>query len=119
MIIELPYPHSDLMPNRKNGRHWGETKGAKDSAFTEAFYISQMALKGRKFRNEKIAISITFVQNDKRHRDLDNLLASGSTKAYLDGIAKAIKVDDKLFEPITIKRGYNKAQSATIIELTQ
>jgi Holliday junction resolvase RusA-like endonuclease len=117
MLIELSYPDMALMPNRKNGRHWGATKGAKDSAFTEAFYISQLAMKGRKFRNEKIAVSITFVQNDKRHRDLDNLLAC--VKSKIDGISRAIGVDDKLFEPITIKRGFNKAQSATIIELTQ
>jgi Holliday junction resolvase RusA-like endonuclease len=117
MLIELSYPDMALMPNRKNGRHWGATKGAKDSAFSEAFYRTQMALGGKKFKEDKVAVTITFVQNDKRHRDLDNLLAC--VKSKIDGISRAIGVDDKLFEPITIKRGFNKAQSATIIELTQ
>ena len=106
-----------LMPNRKNGRHWGATKGAKDSAFSEAFYRTKMAMTGHKFRDDKIALTITFVQSDKRHRDLDNLLAC--VKSKIDGVARAIGIDDKLFEPITIKRGYNKEQSATVIELTQ
>jgi crossover junction endodeoxyribonuclease RusA len=117
MIIELSYPDSALMPNRKNGSHWAKTKGAKDAAFSEAFYVTQMALNGRKFKNDKIAVSIIFVQSDKRHRDLDNLLAC--VKSKVDGIARSIGVDDKYFEPITIKRGYNKSKSATIIELTQ
>lgn len=117
MIIELTYPDMALMPNRKNGKHWGATAGIKNSAFSEAFYRTQMALQGKKFKNDKIAITITFVQSDKRHRDLDNLLAC--IKSKIDGVSRAIGVDDKLFEPITIKRGYNKLQSATIIELTQ
>ncbi|HEY0842453.1 hypothetical protein [Methylotenera sp.] len=117
MIIELAYPDMSLMPNRKNGRHWGATKGAKDSAFSEAFYRTKMAMTGQKFRDDKIALTITFVQNDKRHRDLDNLLAC--VKSKIDGVSRAIGVDDKLFEPITIKRGYNKSQSATVIELSQ
>jgi len=117
MLIELSYPDSALMPNRKNGHHWGKTKGAKDAAFSEAFYKTKMALNGRKFKNDKVAVSITFIQSDKRHRDLDNLLAC--VKSKIDGIAQSIGVDDKYFEPITIKRGYNKAQSATIIELIQ
>lgn len=117
MIIELPFPDSDLMPNRKNGRHWGATKSIKDSAISQGFYLTKAAAAGSKFRQDKIALTITFVQSDKRHRDLDNLLAG--SKAYLDGVARALGIDDKLFEPITIKRGYNKAHSATVIELTQ
>lgn len=117
MIIELAYPDMSLMPNRKNGRHWGATKGAKDAAFSEAFYRTKMAAAGVKFRNDKIALSITFVQSDKRHRDLDNLLAC--IKSKVDGVARALNVDDKVFEPITIKRGYNKEQSATVLELRQ
>lgn len=117
MIVELSYPDMSLMPNRKNGSHWGKTKGAKDAAFSEAFYRTKMAYNGLKFKDDKIALTITFVQSDKRKRDLDNLLAC--IKSKIDGVSKAINIDDKNFEPITIKRGYNKEQSATIIELIQ
>jgi crossover junction endodeoxyribonuclease RusA len=117
VIIELPYPSSELMPNRKHGKSWTATKDAKNASISDSFYLTKQAAVGVKFKQDKIALTITFVQSDKRHRDLDNLLAS--SKAQLDGVARALGVDDKLFEPITIKRGFNKAQSATIIELTQ
>lgn len=116
MIIELSYPDMSLMPNRKNGSHWGKTKTAKDAEFNEAFYATKMALNGFKIKSDTVALKITFVQSDKRHRDLDNLLAA--IKAKIDGISKAIGIDDKYFEPITINRGYNKSQSSTIVELT-
>ena len=115
--IELPYPDMSLMPNRKNGRHWGATKGAKDAAFSEAFYRTKIAATGMKLKEVKTAVTITFIQNDKRHRDLDNLLAC--TKSKIDGVARALGIDDKLFEPIIIQRGYNKSQSATVLELNQ
>lgn len=117
MIIEFPYPDKSLMPNRKNGSHWSKTKDAKVNAMNEAFWITKQAVKAFKFKQEKLALTITYIQNDKRHRDLDNLLAG--SKAILDGMAKALGVDDKLFEPITIQRGYNKLKNSTIIELTQ
>ena len=117
MEIILSYPDMSLMPNRKSGTHWAKTKGAKDAAFSEAFYRTKTALNGLKFRDDKIALTITFVQSDKRWRDLDNLLAC--IKQKIDGVSRAINVDDRYFEPITIKRDYNREQSATIIELVQ
>lgn len=117
MIIELPYPDMELMPNRKNGKHWTSTKDRKKSAINSSFILAKQAASGKKFLPKLISMSVTFIQNDKRHRDLDNLLAA--IKPNIDGIALALGIDDKFFEPITIKRGYNKSQSATILELTQ
>ena len=117
MLIELPYPNKDLNPNRKNGSHWAVTKTAKDSALNTAFILTKQAAVGVKFINAPITMTITFIQSDKRHRDLDNLLSS--SKSMIDGVASAIGVDDKYFEPVTLKRGYNKSQSATIMELKQ
>jgi crossover junction endodeoxyribonuclease RusA len=106
MIFHLPYPPSDLMPNRKNGKHWGATKDVKEQAIKDAYYITLEALKTRNLDlSDTYPLTMTFIQSDKRKRDLDNLLAA--SKASLDGVAKALKIDDKLFEPITIKRGYD------------
>ena len=94
------------MPNRKNGHHWAKTKGSKDTARDEAFYITKEVFKTSVLHTDGlIPLNITFVQSDKRHRDLDNLLAA--SKPAIDGIAMALNVDDSIFEPITIKRGYN------------
>lgn len=106
MKIILSYPNSELMPNRKNGSHWAKTKIAKDYTRDEAFYITKAEMKSNALHTKGlIPLNITYVQADKRHRDLDNLLAA--SKAAIDGIAKALNVDDSIFEPITIKRGYN------------
>lgn len=107
MQIKLPYPNKDLMPNRKNGKHWGATVGAKNDAFAEAFYLTKEVMKTTKLEG-KVAIKLTFVQKDKRHRDLDNLLAA--SKSMLDGVAHALGIDDKNFEPITITRAYDDVQ---------
>jgi crossover junction endodeoxyribonuclease RusA len=94
------------MPNRKNGKHWGATSKVKHQAIHDAFYATKEAFKTHVLHtNGLIPLNITFVQSDKRHRDLDNLLAA--SKPAIDGIAKALNVDDSIFEPITIKRGYN------------
>jgi crossover junction endodeoxyribonuclease RusA len=120
MIIELPYPNKDLMPNRKNGRHWGATKEIKDKAIYDAHCIALQALKQARrdvliVTQGLIHMTITYIQSDKRHRDLDNLLAA--SKPAIDGIAMALNVDDSIFEPITIKRGYNPKQASMRVEL--
>jgi hypothetical protein len=58
---------------------------------------------------------ITFVRKDKRYVDLDNLLSS--FKGAIDGIAQGMKINDKWFEPITIKRGYDVKGSYTLVEI--
>lgn len=106
MKIKLDYPHAALMPNKKNGSHWAKTVKFKDDAKNNAYYLTLEALKTEKLaHNGLMPLEITFVQSDKRHRDLDNLLASA--KSALDGMAKALQVDDSIFEPITILRGFD------------
>ena len=115
MIIILPYPDKSLSPNRRNGSHWGKTKVAKDAAYEMGYYTT-LQIKGKWVKStETLHITITFVQADKRHRDLDNLLAA--SKPALDGIAKALGVDDRCFEPITIQRAYHKGNSSTVVEI--
>lgn len=116
MIIELPYPNKDLMPNRKNGKHWASTKKVKDQAIEDAYYLALQARKQAIMSTEGlIPMTITYIQSDKRYRDLDNLLAA--SKASIDGIARALNVDDSIFEPITIKRGYDPKRSLMKVEL--
>jgi crossover junction endodeoxyribonuclease RusA len=44
-----------------------------------------------------IPLRVTFCPPDKRHRDRDNCIAM--CKAYMDGIADALVVNDRRFEP--------------------
>lgn len=105
MKIILSYPNKSLSPNRSNGKHWSNTRAIKQIARNEAYMVTKSLMRGETpMTDEKTSIEITFIQKDKRNRDLDNLLAA--SKATIDGVAMALGIDDKNFEPITLKRGY-------------
>jgi crossover junction endodeoxyribonuclease RusA len=113
VIIELPFPVSELMPNRANGKHYSATSAIKKKAHSDAYTLMKLTHPHARMISAT-PIVITYVQKDKRHRDLDNLLAA--SKHYLDGLAKALDSDDKYFEPVTIRRDYG-TQAKMIIEL--
>ena len=100
IIIRLPFPPAELSPNRKNGRARKSTITAKKSQREAAFYATKQAASAYKAPDGHIPLSLLFLTPDKRHRDLDNLLASA--KSAIDGMAQAIGIDDSRFKPILI-----------------
>lgn len=102
LIIRLPFPDKSLMPNKKNGKHWTSTVARKDGQKRDAYILTGDAMKkaGPQTWPEHIPLSMMYLTPDKRHRDLDNLLAA--SKALIDGMAQALGVDDKRFKPILI-----------------
>lgn len=116
LTIILPWPDTSLMPNRKNGKHWGSTQAAKVLARQDGYFGAKQALgTGSIAKQDRMPIKITFVAPDRRHRDLDNLLAC--CKAQIDGIADALGVNDRQFRPLTIdaaidtqKQGFVKVE---------
>ena len=116
MIVKLPYPHKDLMPNRSNGKHWAQTKALKADAKLTAYLLTKSALAKQSVNiGETVALSITFVRSDKRRIDMDGLLSAA--KHLLDGVAQALNIDDYMFNPIKIKRGYDPAGSFMLVEI--
>ena len=113
MKIVLPWPDMSLMPNRKNGRHWAGTQAAKVRARQDGYYAAKEVKEGTCLPDGNIPLRITFMAPDKRHRDLDNLLAA--MKASLDGIAQALGVDDKQFRPITVDAGCSENKTGRVI----
>lgn len=107
LVIELPFPPADLFPNRKNGKHWGSTIQVKSKAWSDAYQLTHQAVNRHSGKwyplKGEIPLTVTFNPPDKRHRDMDNMLAA--CKAFFDGMATALTVDDKQFGPITIRRG--------------
>lgn len=99
ITIILPWPDSRLMPNRKNGRHWGVTQEVKVRARQEGYLAAKAAAKGFVIAG-RVNVGIMLVSPDKRLRDIDNMV--GCLKHYLDGIAKALGTDDRHFRPLTI-----------------
>lgn len=103
LIVRLPFPAPEMMPNRKNGKHWTATKKIKDDQKFAATLCTKAALTlsgGGEFGDGYIPLSLVYIQRDKRHRDLDNLLAA--SKHILDGMAQALGIDDKRFKPILV-----------------
>jgi crossover junction endodeoxyribonuclease RusA len=94
-VIELPWPHKLLWPNGSRGSiraRSGESRKHKDWAYLAAKAEKLTASDGR------IPVLLKFYPKPKGPPpDRDNCMASG--KFYLDGIAKAMGVDDRLFDP--------------------
>lgn len=115
MIILLPFPDMKLSPNRKHGNHWGKTQTAKKSAFDTAYYATKDAMAKQQVARHATTLEISFIEPDKRRRDIDNLLSA--SKASIDGMCKALNIDDHQFDVIKLKRGYQKGDGKLLIRL--
>lgn len=97
MRVSLPYPHKALWPNGR--AHWAtkhrETQKHKAWAWGEA-----MAAKSPTVGDGPIPVRLTvYPKKYGPLPDRDNCIAA--MKAYQDGIAQALGIDDKHFaEPV-------------------
>jgi crossover junction endodeoxyribonuclease RusA len=94
MPVTLPWPHKALWPNGRAHfmRKAVETKKHRAWAWAAAKEAGLTAPDGR------IPVLLKFFPKPKGPLpDKDNAMASG--KALLDGIAQAMGVDDRLFDP--------------------
>lgn len=90
--VDLPWPSRTLHPNSRP--HWARkakaTKAARWSAHLAAKSIGKI---------DAGTVKVTCIFSPppvKRNRDLDGLLSS--CKAYFDGIADVISIDDSRFQ---------------------
>lgn len=88
--FELPFPAKILWPNGRG--HWAE-KSRAFKAHKEWAYIATKAATGPRF--SKVYWNVTVHPKTRHPIDDDN--ARASLKAYQDGIALALGVDDKAF----------------------
>ena len=116
LTITLPFPAPELFPNRVRG-HWAKISGTKAKAVADAFAVTHQAV--HNYRGEAltgdIPLTLTFCPPDKRHRDLDGCLSA--CKQMLDGVALALKVNDKRFSPITILRGGTTRPPCVVVQI--
>ena len=119
MRVELPWPDPKLMPNRKSGRHWAITQAVKLRRQRMAWALTREAMQKEAFvpmEGRLLPVSITFCPPSYIRRDLDGLL--GALKPDMDGMAKALGVDDQFFEPITLARGSKIKDGKVVVEVT-
>ena len=89
ITFTLPWPPSSLSPNAR--KHWRAHAKAKASYRFACAYHARIQ-GAQKISADRLTIRMRFVPPDRRHRDLDNLIAS--MKSGLDGLADALGVDD-------------------------
>ena len=94
-IVKIPWPPKELSPN--STLHWSKKAKKKKEYRTVCWALTLEAKLVAPPGEDKIPVEITFYPPDKRHRDADNMVAS--IKAGLDGLADALKVNDKRFLP--------------------
>lgn len=98
LTIILPWPNPLLFPNAKGGRHWTTFQAQKARARKDGFCATKEALgTNTLILAERTPVRATFVFPDRRNRDIEGCI--GAIKHHVDGIAKALGVDDKLFRP--------------------
>ena len=117
VIVTLPFPDKRLNPNNANGMHWSVTSGLRKKAKHFGYVLGMEAAQkaGWHPHGQDVPLRITFEMPDRRLRDRDNLLAA--MKASLDGVARALGIDDNQFEPVTLRRTYGLGPGAVHIEI--
>ncbi len=105
LTIELPFPDSHLLPNKARTLPWQVRAGYAQPARMTSKVETLNAINGREIRFPTVLVPlhVTFHEPNARARDLDGLLSA--LKPSLDGIADALEIDDRHFEPITLQRG--------------
>ena len=97
MILQLPYPHKALWPNGRP--HWA-SKAAQTKLHRQWAWAAVKATLPYDFKHDGSRIPVRLCVSAKAKGpmpDKDNALSA--CKAYFDGIAEAIGVNDNLFDP--------------------
>ena len=95
VYLTLPFPDPILNPNAHV--HWSRKNKPRKVAQKAGYYIALE--KGVKLNPlKRYDVSMVFCPPDERKRDLDNL--SASMKAALDGMCRALGIDDKQIRPV-------------------
>jgi crossover junction endodeoxyribonuclease RusA len=110
-MIRLPWPPSELSPNKRHDRR--AIAGIRSSYRQQCGWIVRGSGIG-KLPPAPVHIDMTFHPPDYRRRDLDNMLAT--FKAGLDGIGDAIRVDDSWFS-LTLRRGDKVDGGAVVVRI--
>ena len=116
ITVHLPFPDPRLNPNHCKGRHWSSTVALRKSARKAAALLTRQVSRGVTFpMGHEVSLKVVFIQPDRRKRDRDNLLAS--FKNAIDGIADALGIDDKEFNPVTVCREYGTKPGSVRVEI--
>jgi len=94
-MIILPWPPKELSPNSR--MHWAKRNTHK-VIYRDTCYLTTLGYKATVEGDGPIPITIDFYPPDRRHRDADNMVSA--FKAGQDGLANALGVNDRRFQPV-------------------
>lgn len=114
LVVRLPLPDKRLSPNAR--AHWAVKSIAARAARHDGWLATMMVRNGYESFPEpsRIPVALHFIMPTARRRDTDNLFAG--CKAYLDGVADALGVDDSRFD-FTITREVRKGEAAVVLTI--
>lgn len=93
--VVLPWPGRELSPNARH-RHWSEKSSATKAYRDIAYVLGRQAMGSRAGAPDgEYRVALRFRPPNIRNRDQDNMVAS--MKSGLDGLARAIGLDDCKF----------------------
>lgn len=101
--VDLPYPNKLLWPNGPRGNHFAVSK-QKKSHRAWAHNASMAAPGWQSFASASGPFQVNIIVSRKAsgvYPDQDNVVAAA--KAYLDGIADRLGVNDRLFAAPTVE----------------
>lgn len=93
ICVELPWPHKDLSPNARPHR-MAKARATK-KARADAKAVASSQARRVVIEPKPVRVRVTFSPPGRHGYDDDNLMAS--VKAYRDGIADALGINDNLF----------------------
>lgn len=110
MIVDLPFPHKILWPNGSQGNRYHKAREAKK----HRKWANDAALSERgSSAFAQPAIAITVYPNLKGPApDKDNVVAA--IKNYADGIADALKINDRTFDAPKVTISEQRVQGGRI-----
>lgn len=113
MIISLPWPSSDLSPNKR--QHWAAKSKAVAKYRDMCCTTTMLQSVRQRMPKGPWQVSMLFFPPDKRRYDMDNLLAR--MKAGLDGVCDALKINDRDFKRTIIEPGAVQKPASVRIQL--
>lgn len=114
LAIETSWPLPVLWPNSRE--HRMRTYSARKSAKDEGFWSTRSVQPfGWKHEGGRFKLTITAHPAVQRTRDDDGLI--GACKAYRDGIALALGVDDSLFDLQPINWGDKRSPGRLVFNV--
>jgi hypothetical protein len=114
LTVRLPWPHTALWPNRNLGAPWQYRQKPKAEAKAAGYYEGlQLGVK----LTPKVAVPVTYTFHPSTNRKYDLSGAFGACKAYEDGLAKALGLDDYYFYPVTLRRGEPRKPGEVLITI--